>query len=150
MKEKLEIFIDGACRGNPGPAAVGVVIYQNGVILKKLSKCIGHATNNLAEYSALIYALQEALLLKAEEIQIHTDSQLMFNQLKGDYKINSPQLKELFTQVKELAGGFKKISFKQIPREKNQEADKLAGEVLNQALKNEQAKVIAPTFNFTT
>ncbi len=144
MNPLYEIFIDGACRGNPGPASVGVVIYQKETKVKTLAKAIGQATNNFAEYTALIYALQEAHALKASHIRIHTDSELLYNQIKGDYKIKEPKLKSLFEQVQDLAKKFKSIEFKKIPREENKEADKLASDVL----KKEQAKVVAPTFLF--
>ena len=83
MSKALEIFTDGASKGNPGPAGIGVVIYQDGRIIKEISKAIGTQTNNFAEYTAVIYALQEALILKATAVKIHTDSELISNQIKG-------------------------------------------------------------------
>mgnify|MGYP003395769463 CR=1 FL=1 len=74
----LEIFTDAARSGNPGPAGIGVVIFKDGQVIKRISKYIGLATNNLAEYTALVYALQEALVLKASEIKVSTDSELLF------------------------------------------------------------------------
>ena len=79
----LEIYIDGASKGNPGPSGVGVVICRDGETIKNISSYIGHATNNVAEYTALIYALEEALIMKAESLKINTDSQLLHRQLKG-------------------------------------------------------------------
>lgn len=142
MSGVLEIHIDGASKGNPGPASVGVIFDQDGKRVKEIAKPIGETTNNVAEYSALIVALEEAAKLKAEHLRIFTDSELLYNQLKGQYKIKSENLKGLHKQANELARGFKKIELKQIPREENKEADKLASSVL----KKEQAKVVAPLF----
>ena len=123
----LEIFTDGACRGNPGPAGIGVVIFdENGQVVKNISQAIGQATNNLAEYTALIYALQGALVLKASRVRIHTDSELLYRQLKGEYKIKNEKLKTLFDQVQHLKQRFAGFEMKLIPREENQEADRLA------------------------
>ncbi len=136
----LEIFIDGACSGNPGDAGIGVVVYENGQLIREISKFIGNATNNIAEYTALIFALQEAMVLKAEQVKINTDSQLLYEQLIGHYKVKNANLKVLIDQVQHLAQGFKKLEIVQIPREKNQEADRLA----TQAIQQERAKVVAP------
>jgi len=123
---KLVIFTDGACSGNPGPAAIGVVIKNEGKNLKEISHFIGNATNNIAEYTALIWALQEALILKAEEVFVKTDSELMYKQILGEYKVKHEGIKPLFEQVVRLASGFKRVEFKHVPREQNGEADKLA------------------------
>ena len=139
----MELFIDGACSGNPGPAAVGVVISDGKRTVKKISQPIGPATNNIAEYAALIFALQEALILKIPCVRINTDSELLFYQLKGEYKIKNPNLKFLYSLVQHLITGFDSINIRQIPREKNKEADTLAV----QAIKKEQAKMIAPMFD---
>ena len=139
----LEIFTDGACSGNPGESGIGVVIKENGKTLKSISKAMGHGTNNIAEYTALVYALQEALILKADRVLVNTDSELLMHQVKGSYKVKHPNLKSLHEQVKHLWGGFKDIDIQHIPREKNSEADKLATE----PIKKEQAKVVAPLFN---
>ena len=141
--KSVELFIDGACQGNPGPAAIGVVVTESGKAVKKISQAIGEATNNIAEYTALIYGLQEALILRVDKIRVNTDSELLFNQIKGHYKIKNTNLKFLHAQIKHLLGGFKSVEFQQVPREKNKEADMLA----TKALKQEQAKVVAPLFN---
>lgn len=143
MSRILEIFTDGACQGNPGEAAIGVVILENGKIIKKISQAIGPATNNIAEYTALIYALQEALILKADQVIIKTDSELMFKQVHGDYKIKHQHLQVLYDQVQHLKSGIKKVEIIHIPREQNKDADKLA----TKAIKKEQAKVITPKLN---
>ena len=127
----LKIFTDGACRGNPGPAGVGVVMLnEKGEVVKTISHSIGQATNNIAEYTALIYALQEALVLKANRVKIHTDSELMYCQLNGEYKIKNEKLKILFDQAQNLKQGFEHFEMKLIPREENHEADRLASKAI--------------------
>lgn len=143
MRREFEIYIDGACSGNPGEASIGVVIKEGGKTVKEISKTIGPATNNIAEYSALIYGLQEALIEKAAGVNIVTDSELLFHQVKGKYKVKNENLKILWDQVQHLAKGFEHIDIKHVPREQNKEADHLA----SQALKSKQAKVVAPLFN---
>ncbi len=143
MSKVLEIFIDGACSGNPGPAGVGVVVIEDGKIIGNISQAIGDATNNIAEYTAFIYGLQEALILKAEAVKIYTDSELLYHQIKGEYKIKNSNLKFLSLLAQHLLKGFKNVEIKQVPREKNAGADKLA----TSAIKKEQAKMVAPMFN---
>lgn len=140
--KKLEIFIDGASSGNPGRSSIGIVICNGGEVIKNISKFIGEATNNIAEYTALIYGMQEALILKAKELVINTDSELLFRQLKGEYKVKNPGIRSLFEQAEHLFAGFDNIEIKQIPREKNRGADKLAQKAIK-----EQAKVVAPTLS---
>ncbi len=122
----LELYIDGACKGNPGDAGVGVVIRQNKEVIKNLSFYIGKATNNIAEYTALIYALQEALILKAKSIKIYTDSQLLYRQMKREYKVKDSQILNLYNQALHLISGFKDMQLNLIPRRENRSADKLA------------------------
>ena len=138
----VELFIDGACQGNPGEAAIGVVVIEKNKEIKNISQAIGEATNNIAEYTALIYGLQEALILRADKIRINTDSELLYNQINGSYKIKNSNLKFLYAQVKHLFSGFKTIEVKHVPRKENQKADMLA----TKALKKEQAKMVAPLF----
>jgi len=124
--KKLEIFTDGACSGNPGPAGIGVVIRHGGKVIREISKPIGLATNNIAEYTALIYALQEALILKADEVVVKSDSELMCQQIAGFYKVKHENIKPLFEQAKHLSTGFKRFRLEHVRREKNEEADKLS------------------------
>lgn len=130
---KLEIFTDGGCLGNPGPAAIGVVIKDGAKTLKTLAKGIGQGTNNIAEYTALIYALQEALILKADEVSVKTDSELMCRQVSGVYAVKHENIKPLFEQVKHLTAGFKSFKIAHVPRAKNSEADALVRSVLKKA-----------------
>jgi ribonuclease HI len=147
--KKLQIYIDGASKGNPGPAGIGVVICENETVIKNLSYYIGKTTNNVAEYLALIYALQEALILKAESIKINTDSQLLYKQIKKDYRIKDEKIFLFYQIVQHLFTGFKEIEINFIPREKNKEADKLANLALIKQLKSsltEQKVVVTPNF----
>ena len=137
MRE-LEIFVDGACSGNPGPAGIGVAIFENGQVIKEISQTIGDATNNIAEYSALLCALKEAKELKAEKLKIFTDSELMYHQIAGRYKINNPKLKSLFDEIQVLVKGFKSFNLSHVPREKNKDADRLATGAIKQ---KKQAKM---------
>lgn len=135
---QLEIFIDGASKGNPGPAGIGVVICQDGQHLKNISSYIGNTTNNFAEYSALIYALEEALIIKADALKINTDSQLLCRQLNKEYKVKSANIMGLYNQAMHLISAFKEVSIRHIPREENTQADRLA----TQAVKEAKLKVI--------
>jgi len=131
--EKIEVFVDGGSRGNPGPAAVGFII--NG---KEYQEFIGETTNNVAEYKAVILALKKIkhLLgkekLKNTEIVINSDSDLVVNQLNGKFKILEKELMPLFIEVWNLKFDFPHLKFNYIPREKNKRAD----ELVNQALDN--------------
>ena len=126
MSNTFDIFCDGACSGNPGQAAVGVVIRQGNQTIKAIGESIGEATNNIAEYKAVIRALNEAGQLQADGLVVHTDSELLFNQLRGTFGIKNDQLKILADVVKQTAKNFKRVEFKKIPREENCEADELA------------------------
>jgi len=130
----LEIFIDGASKGNPGHSGVGVVIYKDGLRIKDISNYIGLATNNVAEYTALIYALEEALLLKAKSLKINTDSQLLARQLNKIYKVKHAGIINLYNRALHLLTGFEKVLIKHIPREENSLADKLATQAVKVAL----------------
>lgn len=141
MSDKLDIYIDGAAKGNPGPAGIGAIICQGNSVIKNISQFIGEASNNVAEYTALIYGLQAALILKAREVRINTDSELMAKQLNCEYKVKNQTLRPLFAQVQHLLSGFKNFEIRYIPRKENKGADKLA----TSAIKREQVKVVAPT-----
>jgi ribonuclease HI len=130
--KRLTIYVDGASRGNPGPAAIGAVIKdETGATAAKLSSCIGRATNNQAEYSALIMALQEARKLGADQVYISTDSQLMAEQINGNYKVRNAHIRPLFEKAMQLLKAFQYYAIDHIPRDLNSEADALANEALN-------------------
>lgn len=130
--EPFSLYIDGASRGNPGPAGVGVVLYGGGKrILREFGKFIGETTNNVAEYTALLYGLQEALIHKVGKISVYTDSELLARQLQGKYKVKEPHLKVLHQQALSLIRGFGRFGIHHIPRTENRRADKLANEALD-------------------
>jgi ribonuclease HI len=132
MPKKLIIYTDGGARGNPGPAAIGGVIYdEKKNKLTEISEFIGHATNNQAEYQAVLAAIKKAKTLEAEEIEFYLDSKLAANQLSGNFKIKNKGLASLFVQVYNETLNFKKVSFHYIPREQNKEADRLVNQALN-------------------
>lgn len=130
--DKLIIFSDGGARGNPGPAGTGAIIYnEDKQVVAEVSNFLGVATNNQAEYQALISALQKAVSLGAVEVACYLDSELVVRQLNREYKVKNKELAPLFLQVYNLSLGFKKISFHHIPREQNKEADRLANEAMD-------------------
>ena len=142
VKQKsLNIFIDGAARGNPGPAGIGVVITDSSNnIIKELCKYIGEATNNVAEYSALIFGMEEVVALGANELTINTDSELLAKQLGGEYKVKNDKLKKLYSKVIKLLDSFQEVSVNNIPREKNKDADKLANKAIDDLKKKRTGK----------
>lgn len=128
-------YIDGASRGNPGPASAGVVIQDGaGKEIATVSQRIGHATNNIAEYAGLIFAMQKALSLGLKELEIRTDSELLARQWSGEYKIKEESLKLLNVFVRNLKGYFTSVSVKHVPREQNKLADAQANRALDQEL----------------
>ncbi|MFH1956131.1 MAG: ribonuclease HI family protein [Patescibacteria group bacterium] len=141
---KLIIYTDGGSRGNPGPAGAGVVICndkgKSASWRKEYSKEIGERTNNEAEYEAVIFALQKAKQLfgkektKNYEIEIRMDSELVARQLRGEYKIMEEKLFPLFIKIWNLKMDFREISFTEIPREKNKDADRLANEAMDKKM----------------
>ncbi|MCX6797149.1 MAG: ribonuclease HI family protein [Candidatus Doudnabacteria bacterium] len=132
MHQKFIINTDGGARGNPGPAGIGAVIKDGyGRLIGQHKKYIGKATNNTAEYKALILALEEAHKLKATQLQINMDSELVVRQMQGRYKIKEPGLKVLAQEAIRLIGKFKKVDFRHVPREQNCEADKLVNEAID-------------------
>lgn len=129
---KLITFTDGGARGNPGPAAAGIVIKdENGHILDTYGEYLGEQTNNFAEYSALISALKRAKELGATEVECRLDSELVTKQMQGLYRVRDSQLQKLFIQAYNASTAFKKISYHHIFRENNKEADKMVNETLD-------------------
>jgi len=130
-KEAFEAYIDGASRGNPGPSAIGVIVRDpEGIILAEISEAIGEATNNVAEYQALIRALEECRLLKAQQVIVYTDSELLERQINGKYKVKTPHLMGLFEKVMKLASCFEAFAIEHVLRDKNKGADMLANSAL--------------------
>ncbi len=130
-RKPCEIFIDGASRGNPGPAGVGAVCLDgSSTPVWQVSKYIGETTNNVAEYLALIYALSEALHRGQQDISVKTDSELLARQIAGRYKVRDPRLRLLYDLALRLLKTFRSAQVSHIPREKNAAADKLAGDAV--------------------
>jgi len=130
--KKISIFADGGSRGNPGPSGIGVILTDSkGKKIKEFSKFLGITTNNIAEYNAVIYGLQEALIERADEVKLNLDSELVAEQLKGGYRVKNPNIKPLFEQALHLLSGFKKFEIKHIKREENKAADKLVNKAIN-------------------
>ncbi len=129
---KLTIYTDGGARGNPGPAATGVVVKdEQGNTIANFGEYLGEQTNNYAEYMALISGLKKAKELKADEVGCFVDSKLVCEQLKGNWKVKEPTLQKLFVVAYNLASGFKKVTYRHIRREKNKEADAEVNKVLD-------------------
>jgi len=136
--KKIIIYTDGGSRGNPGPAAIGVVFCnEKGQTIKDYSKFLGKKTNNEAEYEAVIFALKKFKQLfgkkiaKNSEVELKSDSELLVKQLKGEYKILDSKIQALFLTTWNLKLDFKKVKFKAISREKNKQADRLVNEALD-------------------
>ncbi len=127
MEETLALEFDGGSRGNPGPAGIGVVVRAaDGTPVVTLGRFIGRATNNVAEYKALITALEQARLLGAKKVRIRGDSELIVKQMLGEYRVKNPDLQELYHQAKTLLAHFDHATISHSYREKNVLADKLA------------------------
>lgn len=135
---KIKIFTDGGARGNPGPSGIGVVIEAAGS-KKTYREFIGYATNNEAEYKALLFALQKVKLLygktktKSLSLDCYLDSELVVKQLNHEYKINEENIQKFFLQIWNLSIDFKELKYTHIPREKNTEADRLANLAMDEA-----------------
>jgi ribonuclease HI len=135
--KKIIIYTDGGAKGNPGPAAIGVIFCnQKGQIIKKFSQFLGESTNNVAEYKAVIFALKKfkslfgKKLASKAEIEIRSDSELLVKQLSGKCKVLEPQIQKLFLEVWNLKFDFKEVKFKLISRKQNKLADELVKEAI--------------------
>ncbi|NIO23025.1 MAG: reverse transcriptase-like protein [Candidatus Aenigmarchaeota archaeon] len=127
----IEIYTDGASRGNPGPGAIAFIIFKGEKIIRKHSHFIGKTTNNVAEYRALISALERARKL-SKEVRLFSDSKLLVKQMKGEYKVKKPHIKELFEKAKTLEGGFEKIEYVHVNR--TNPGIKMVDKMVNQVL----------------
>jgi ribonuclease HI len=133
---EIVIYTDGGARGNPGPAGAGAVIYDNETVLAELKKYLGEATNNVAEYEALILALTEAKKreLSSNSIEVRMDSELIVKQMNGEYRVKDRNLKVLYGKVRELLSEFSSVEFVHVMREDNKEADALVNEAIDEAV----------------
>ena len=133
--DSIIVSCDGGARGNPGPAAIGAVIYDATTdpptLLQSISERIGVATNNVAEYQALVRALEVAADLGAHAVHVRADSQLLIRQLEGQYRVKSVGLRPLFDQARALLSGYDHVVLEHVPREDNVEADLLVNAALD-------------------
>ena len=129
---RLVVNVDGGARGNPGPAAIAAVVTTpTGEILEEGSETIGPATNNVAEYRALLLGIERAQALGAVEIELVGDSELIARQVRGEYRVKDEALRDLHAQVREALQGFERWSIRNVPREENEHADRLVNEALD-------------------
>lgn len=132
--EKLVVNVDGGARGNPGPAAIGAVVQApGGEVLEERGERIGAATNNVAEYRALLLGIERAAELGASELELVGDSELVVRQVKGEYKVKDAALRELHAEVKRALRCFDTWSIRHVRREQNAAADRLVNEALDGA-----------------
>ena len=131
--KKVVIYTDGGARGNPGPAGIGVVIFDENEeeILASYKKYLGKTTNNQAEYQGVVLGLEKAKELGVDEALVKVDSELICKQLTGEYKVKNPDFQQHFIKIHNLKLKFKKVEFKHVRRELNKLADALANEAMD-------------------
>lgn len=132
MTKGAIIYADGGSRGNPGPAGAGAVITLDGETQAEISKFLGHATNNVAEYTSLVLALEKALDLQFKQVHVYMDSELIVKQMTGHYKVKNEKLIPLFAKARGLASKFSSFDISHIRREHNKIADRLANNAMDQ------------------
>ncbi|MDQ6805109.1 MAG: reverse transcriptase-like protein [Actinomycetota bacterium] len=131
---KVVVNVDGGSRGNPGPAAIGVVVADSdGEVLDEVAEAIGVTTNNVAEYRALVRGLERARDLGASEVEIVNDSELIARQLTGQYKVKHPAMKPLYLEAKAALRGFERWHIRTVPRALNTAADALVNAALDES-----------------
>jgi probable phosphoglycerate mutase len=131
---RARLFTDGGARGNPGPAAYGYVLEaEDGTLLAAHGEAIGVATNNVAEYSALIAGLEKAIELRVPEVEVVSDSELMVKQMRGEYRVKNQALQELSRRAASLARSLGSVTYTAVRREHNELADRLVNEALDAA-----------------
>lgn len=131
-KGALRVNVDGGARGNPGPAAIAAVVQDGkGEVLEERSDSIGIATNNVAEYRALLLGIERAAALGAKHLELIGDSELIVRQVRGEYKVKDETLRELHGQVQKALEGFDEWSIRHVRRDDNEEADRLVNEELD-------------------
>lgn len=138
----MVIYTDGASKGNPGDAGIGVVISsEDGTVLREIAEYIGKTTNNVAEYTALIRGVREAAGLGATTLEISTDSELLARQIAGVYKVKSPNLRPLYEELMGLLRSFQRVRISHVMRELNKRADQLANDGVHNHRKCQRGKV---------
>ncbi len=131
---KVFLNVDGASRGNPGPAAIGVTIKdENQVIIARISRTIGITTNNQAEYQALIAGLKKAISMGAQQVIVNSDSELMVKQIQGSYRVKNADIRPLYSEVVKLVYDLASFQIACVPRERNREADELANKAFSKS-----------------
>jgi ribonuclease HI len=131
---EVRVNVDGGARGNPGPAAIAAVVQDgNGEVVEERSEAIGTATNNVAEYRALLLGIERAAALGARRLELIGDSELIVRQVNGEYKVKDEALRELHRQVREALDDFEKWSIRHVRRDENAEADRLVNEELDRS-----------------
>jgi len=129
---KLVVHVDGGARGNPGPAAIGAVVTgEDGTVLERRAETIGEATNNVAEYRALLLGLERARALGADEVEVVNDSELVARQVSGEYRVRHAAMRALHAAALAALGGFARWSLRSVPRAQNAEADALVNAALD-------------------
>lgn len=135
MEEVFWLYTDGASRGNPGPAAIGAVLYRGSPtsrnVVAELSRGIGQTTNNVAEYRAVIEGLKMAVEHRPSSLVLRSDSQLLVRQLSGVYRVKSPRMRPLYRTAQEVLEVLPEVRIEHIPREQNRHADRLANQALD-------------------
>ena len=132
-----KLFFDGACRGNPGSSSYGAVIYDpQGNELDTIAACIGHATNNIAEYSGLLAGLNRCQVLNIKMLKVYGDSNLVIKQVKGEWKVKNDKLRSLHKKIKKIDSFFTSISYEHVYRNNNKRADILANLILDKTTLN--------------
>jgi ribonuclease HI len=131
---KAKLFTDGGSRGNPGPAAYAFVLEaEDGTVLDARGEAIGVATNNVAEYAALVAGLERAVDLGVDELEVVSDSELLVKQMRGEYRVKNRTLQDLFLDASRLARTLRKVTYTAVRREHNELADSLVNEALDRA-----------------
>ena len=134
-RKRTRLYVDGAARGNPGPAGAGAVILSpDGHVVAKLGKLLGDSTNNVAEYMGLILGLKRAKAMGIKELDVFSDSELMVKQLAGDYAVKAEHLRPLHDEARSLLKGFSEVEVRHVPREENAQADLMSNRAIDERL----------------
>jgi ribonuclease HI len=130
-RDVIQINIDGAARGNPGPAAFAFVMREGNKLIAEGAECLGRTTNNVAEYTALVRALTRAAEMGLRRLLIYSDSELLVKQMNGVYRVKNADLREFFEEARSLSRKFEQVTIKHVVRENNSDADRLCNEALD-------------------